>query len=120
MAVALTLDRALIGSSKHDTFHKTSGEPFIDAGGAYMYALRWAPAALPPLSSQFLGDGTMMFSLPGTSGQSFVLERTSCLSPAHWIPRSTNLPTDGEVVFIDIPEATTNNFWRVKLSPGSN
>jgi hypothetical protein len=44
--------------------------------------------------------------------------RASSVSPANWIPQATNATSSfGTLVFINPPDATTNNFWRICSVP---
>jgi hypothetical protein len=47
-----------------------------------------------------------------------VLDRSSSLSPANWVPQLTN-PTSsfGALVFTNTLDPTTNNFWRIRSVP---
>jgi hypothetical protein len=60
----------------------------------------------------------MSLSFVGFAGANYALDRSFSLSPANWIPQITN-PADanGNLIFTNTPDATTNNFWRIRSVP---
>jgi sugar lactone lactonase YvrE len=70
------------------------------------------------ITNQFLGNDTMQLSFVGISRGNYALDRSFNLSPANWIPQATN-PADanGNLVFTNTPDTTTNNFWRIRSVP---
>jgi alpha-tubulin suppressor-like RCC1 family protein len=45
----------------------------------------------------------------------YALDRTFNLATPNWVPQATNYLDDlGGLVFINMPDATTNNFWRIR------
>jgi hypothetical protein len=54
----------------------------------------------------------------GNAGWNYALDRYSSLSPPNWIPQLTNQAgLFGALVFTNPPDATTNNFWRIRSVP---
>lgn len=70
------------------------------------------------ISSPVLNNGQMSLSFVGIGGGNYALDRSFSLSPANWIPQITN-PADanGNLIFTNTPDATTNNFWRIRSVP---
>jgi uncharacterized repeat protein (TIGR03803 family) len=70
------------------------------------------------ISGQLLGDGDMQLFFEGFAGGNYALDRSFSLSPANWIPQVTN-PADanGNLIFTNTPDPTTNNFWRIRSVP---
>ena len=70
------------------------------------------------ISSPVLNNGKMRLSFVGIGGGNYALDRSFSLSPANWIPQVTN-PADanGNLSFTNTPDATTNNFWRIRSVP---
>jgi len=54
----------------------------------------------------------------GNARANYALNRSFTLSPPNWIPQVTN-PADanGNLVFTNRPDSTTNNFWRIRSMP---
>jgi len=78
---------------------------------------------LPPpgynqITGQLLDSGDVQLSFVGGPGTNYALEYATTLSPANWLPLTTN-PADGSgsLVFTNTPDATTNNFWRIRSVP---
>ena len=70
------------------------------------------------ISGQLLGDGKMRLSFIGNAGGNYALDRSFSLSPANWIPQTTNpANASGAMLFTNPPDATTNNFWRIRSVP---
>jgi uncharacterized repeat protein (TIGR03803 family) len=70
------------------------------------------------ISNPVLNNGKMCLSFVGISGGNYALDRSFSLSPANWIPQITN-PADanGNLIFTNTPDSTTNNFWRIRSVP---
>jgi hypothetical protein len=70
------------------------------------------------ISGNLLSSGQMSLSFVGFAGANYALDRSFSLSPANWIPQITN-PADanGNLIFTNTPDATTNNFWRIRSVP---
>ena len=70
------------------------------------------------ISCQLLGSGKMQFSFSGIAGVKYALYRSFSLSPATWISQVTNTADAfGNLAFTNLPNATTNNFWRIGSVP---
>jgi alpha-tubulin suppressor-like RCC1 family protein len=81
-----------------------------------------APPALPPgynqITGQLLGGTNMQLSFLGDAVTKYALDRSFNLSPADWIPQATNFSdSGGALMFTNTPDATTNNFWRIRSVP---
>jgi alpha-tubulin suppressor-like RCC1 family protein len=75
-------------------------------------------AAYNQLSGQLLGGTNMQLSFVGMAGTNYALDRATSLSPPNWIPQLSNLAGSfGALVFTNPPDATTNNFWRIRSVP---
>ena len=71
------------------------------------------------ITGQLLSGGNMRLAFVGSNGVNYALDRTFNLSPPiNWIPQVTN-PADanGNLIFTNTPDATTNNFWRIRSVP---
>jgi N-acetylneuraminic acid mutarotase len=70
------------------------------------------------ISGNLLSSGEMSLSFVGFAGANYALDRSFSLSPANWIPQVTN-PADanGNLIFTNSPDPTTNNFWRIRSVP---
>ena len=77
-----------------------------------------APVGYNQISNQHLSGGKMNLSFVGLQGTNYALDRSFTLSPANWIPQVTN-PADvnGNLIFTNAPDPTTNNFWRIRSVP---
>jgi len=77
-----------------------------------------APAGYNQISSPVLKNGKVNLSFVGLQGTNYALDRSFSLSPANWIPQVTN-PADanGNLIFTNAPDPTTNNFWRIRTVP---
>jgi hypothetical protein len=65
-----------------------------------------------------MGGMNMQLSFVGVANANYALDRASSLSPPNWIPQATNpAGSFGALVFINAPDATTNNFWRIRSVP---
>jgi hypothetical protein len=70
------------------------------------------------VAAQMLAAGAVRLSYAGNSGASYALEHTFNLSPANWVPLATNSAgSSGFLEFTNIPNATTNNYWRIRSVP---
>ena len=75
-------------------------------------------AAYNQISGQLMGGTNMQLSFVGIANANYALDRSSGLSPANWIPQATNAAGSfGALVFTNTPDATTNNFWRIRSVP---
>jgi alpha-tubulin suppressor-like RCC1 family protein len=76
------------------------------------------PAGYNQISGQIMSSGDMHFSYVGIAGWNYALDRSFSLAPPNWIPQVTN-PADmnGNLVFTNTPDPTTNNFWRIRSVP---
>jgi sugar lactone lactonase YvrE len=76
------------------------------------------PAGYNQISSRIMSLGSMQISYVGIAGWKYALDRSFSLSPANWIPQATNLAdANGNLVFTNTPDSTTNNFWRIRSVP---
>jgi alpha-tubulin suppressor-like RCC1 family protein len=72
-------------------------------------------AAYNQISGQLFGGINMQLSFVGVANANYALDRSSSLSPPNWIPQLTNpAGSFGALVFTNTPDATTNNFWRIR------
>lgn len=70
------------------------------------------------ISGQLLNDTNMQLSFMGVANANYALDRSSSLSPPNWIPQLTNQASSyGPLVFTNTPDATTNNYWRIRSVP---
>ena len=70
------------------------------------------------ITGQLLTNGSLRLSFVGLTGTNYALDRTLNLSPANWVPQATNYANaDGVLVFTNIPNKATNNFWRIRKVP---
>ena len=81
-----------------------------------------AGSSVPPgynqISGQLLGTGDMQLSFVGVAGANYALDRSFSLAPPNWVPQVTNsADAGGALVFINTPDPTTNNFWRIRSVP---
>jgi alpha-tubulin suppressor-like RCC1 family protein len=76
------------------------------------------PSGYNQIYGQRLNDGKMHLSFMGNAGVNYALDRSSRLFPSNWIPQLTNLADSiGVLLFTNTPDATTNNFWRIRSVP---
>jgi sugar lactone lactonase YvrE len=70
------------------------------------------------IASKILSGGQVRLAFVGNAGANYALDRSFKLSPPTWIPQVTN-PADanGVLVFTNAPNASTNNFWRIRSVP---
>jgi alpha-tubulin suppressor-like RCC1 family protein len=70
------------------------------------------------ISGQLLSGNRISLSFVGVAGAKYALDRSFNLSPPNWIPQVTNLAdANGNLVFTNTPDTTTNNFWRIRSVP---
>jgi hypothetical protein len=70
------------------------------------------------ITSQLLPNQNLRLSFLGLTGTNYALDRTFNLSPARWVPQATNhANAEGTLVFTNIPDTATNNFWRIREVP---
>src|SRR5208282_2659830 len=75
-------------------------------------------AAYNQISGQLSGGTNMQLNFVGVANANYALDRSSSLSPPNWIPQATNpAGSFGALVFTNPPDATTNNFWRIRSVP---
>jgi alpha-tubulin suppressor-like RCC1 family protein len=75
-------------------------------------------AAYNQISGQLLNDTNMQLSFVGVANANYALDRSASLSPPNWIPQTTNpAGSFGALIFTNPPDATTNNFWRIRSVP---
>jgi alpha-tubulin suppressor-like RCC1 family protein len=75
-------------------------------------------AAYNQISGQLMGGTNMQLSFVGIALKNYALDRASSLSPPNWIPQATNAAGSfGALMFTNAPDATTNNFWRIRSVP---
>ena len=75
-------------------------------------------AAYNQITGQLLGGTNVQLSFVGIALKNYALDRSSSLSPPNWIPQATNpAGSFGALVFTNPPDATTNNFWRIRSVP---
>jgi hypothetical protein len=65
-----------------------------------------------------LGGTNIQLSFVGIANSNYALDRSSSLSPPNWVPQVTNVAGSfGALIFTNAPDATTNNFWRIRSVP---
>jgi alpha-tubulin suppressor-like RCC1 family protein len=70
------------------------------------------------ISGQLLGSTNIQLSFVGIANTNYALDCATSLSPPNWIPLVTNpAGSFGALVFTNAPDATTNNFWRIRSVP---
>jgi alpha-tubulin suppressor-like RCC1 family protein len=70
------------------------------------------------ITGQSSSGTNMQLSFVGIALKNYALDRASSLSPPNWIPQATNAAGSfGALVFTNPPDATTNNFWRIRSVP---
>jgi hypothetical protein len=75
-------------------------------------------AAYNQIYDQIMGGTNMQLNFVGVANANYSLDRSSSLSPPNWIPQATNAASSfGPLVFTNTPDATTNNFWRIRSVP---
>lgn len=83
-----------------------------------LYDFGVAPVGYNQISAQIISSSSVQLSYVGMAGWSYALDRSVSLAPANWIAQATN-PADanGNLVFTNTPNFTTNNFWRIRSVP---
>jgi hypothetical protein len=78
-------------------------------------------AGLPGYNSitiEQLADGKVRLTYSGNAGANYALERSSSLANPEWVSLVTNTaPSGGLLVITNTPEASMNNFWRIRSAP---
>jgi alpha-tubulin suppressor-like RCC1 family protein len=75
-------------------------------------------AAYNRVAGQLFGGNKMRVSFVGLDGTNYALDRTFNLISANWVPQITNRADSvGVLVLTNTPDATTNNFWRIRSVP---
>jgi hypothetical protein len=71
------------------------------------------------VTGQLLSSGNMRLLFVGNVGVNYALDRTFNLSPpVNWVPQATNFAgANGLLIFTNLANPTTNNFWRVRKVP---
>jgi hypothetical protein len=71
------------------------------------------------ITCQLLSGGNMRLSFVGNVGVNYALDRTFNLSPpVNWVPQITNpAGVNGLLIFTNLANPTTNNFWRIRSVP---
>jgi hypothetical protein len=70
------------------------------------------------ISGQMFGGGNMRLSYVGIVGTNYALDRSFNLASSNWVPQLTNpAGAGGVLVFTNVPNKTTNNFWRIRSVP---
>ena len=119
---------AIAGGIDHSLFLKNDGSLWAMGANGYgqlgdgTYNQTNRPeqilAAYNQISGQLLGGTNMQLSFVGIAGANYALDRSSSLSPPNWIPQLTNpAGSFGALVLTNTPDATTNNFWRIRSVP---
>jgi len=77
------------------------------------------PPGYNQITSQLLSGGNMRLSYVGSNGMNYSLDRSYNLSPPiNWVPQMTNSAgVDGLLIFTNLANASTNNFWRIRSVP---
>jgi len=77
-----------------------------------------SPPGYNQISIQLLSGGNVSLSFVGMTGTNYALDWTTSLAPPNWVPQLTNpAGVGGVLVFTNTPDATTNNFWRIRSVP---
>ena len=103
----------------------------IPSSGLSYNQIPWQPGLLtlinvvtngPPgynqIVVQLLSGGNVGLSYVGMAGTNYELDWSASLSPPNWLPQATNpAGVGGVLVFTNMPDATINNFWRIRSVP---
>jgi len=123
---------AIAGGAYHSLFLKNDGslwgmgdDQYGQLGDETLFTGPYLPGLImsgPPnynqISVQLLTGGKVGLSYVGMTGTNYVLDRSFSLSPPNWVPQATNpAGASGILVFTNTPDATTNNFWRIRSAP---
>ncbi len=77
-----------------------------------------SPPGYNQIVVQLLSGGNVGLSYVGMAGTNYELDWSASLSPANWVPQVTNAAGAGGIlVFTNLPDATSNNFWRIRSVP---
>ena len=69
-------------------------------------------------TGRLMGGTNIQLNFVGIASANYALDRSSSLSLPNWIPQATNAAGSfGALVFTNTPDATTNNFWRIRSVP---
>jgi hypothetical protein len=70
------------------------------------------------VAGELLSGPKVRLSFVGLDGTNYALDRTFNLISANWVPQITNRADSvGVLVLTNTPDATTNNFWRIRSVP---
>lgn len=71
------------------------------------------------ITGQLLSGGNMRLSFVGSNGINYALDRSyNLLPPVNWVPQMTNSAGfNGLLIFTNLANPTTNNFWRIRSVP---
>ena len=70
------------------------------------------------IAAQLVSGGDMQLAFVGVAGSAYALDSATSLAATNWIPQTTNLANSyGALLFTNSPNATTNNFWRIRSVP---
>ena len=85
----------------------------------FVMGVKGPPPGYNQITVQTTTYSALQFSYVGLAGTNYVLDRTFSLSPPiNWLPQETNSAgAGGNVVFFNMPDPATNNFWRVVSLP---
>jgi hypothetical protein len=73
------------------------------------------PPGYNRISAQLLTGGNQRLSFVGNAGANYALDRSFSVVPANWVPQATNpAGSDGVLLFTNMLNALTNNFWRIR------
>ena len=77
------------------------------------------PLGYNQITVQLLSGNNLRLTFVGLAGTNYALERSYNLSPpANWVPQLTNpAGAGGMLVFTNLANPTTNNFWRIRSVP---
>ena len=60
----------------------------------------------------------MRLSFVGLAKTNYMLDRASSLAVGDWLPQGAKAADSfGALMFTNTPDATTNNFWRIRSVP---
>jgi hypothetical protein len=104
---------ALVGAANDDT---SAG---ADAGSAYVFRLPELAEGYNRLAVQVLAGDEVRLTYLGLAGTNYALDRTFNLTPTvDWVPQATNpAAADNYLILTNAPDASTNNFWRMRSVP---
>jgi len=115
-ALFLESDGSLWGLGANDYGQLGDGTYGFAATGMTNY-----PEILGPynqISGHLWGGTNMQLTFVGVASANYAMDRTRSLSPANWLPQATNAANSfGVLVFTNWPDASANNFWRIRSVP---